>query len=88
MGKKKVYKCSSARRELCVNLTKFAADQYGSGRRIFIGQSLDRKGNQGVRVWYAFGSKRNEFVIMLYCPWCKGRLGWKNKRKPPKEKVK
>lgn len=86
-AKSKIYKCSEQRRELCCNMENFAAEngQYGSGRRIFIGQSMNMEtGQTGVRVWYQFGSKAKEFVLMMYCPWCSGRLGWRNPLKKKK----
>lgn len=79
----KIYKCSPKKRVFCVNMDKFATDQYGSGRRIFIGQSMNfNTGQTGVRAWYQFGSKQKDFVMMLFCPWCGGRLGWQK----PKER--
>lgn len=83
MEKKKIYKCSTRRRELCVNMTHFASDQYSSGRRLFVGKSHNFKTHRaGVRVWYQFGSKMKEFVSTQFCPWCGGRVGWYE----PKEK--
>ncbi len=81
----KVKSCSTKAKRFCPNIEKFASDQYGSGKRIFVGQSMNfNRGTEGVRVWYQYGSKSKEFVIMLSCPWCGGSLGWnKPKRKRP-----
>ena len=45
--------------------------QYGSGRRIFITKTMNFKTNEeSVRLAYAWGTKRNQFLFLPFCPAC------------------
>lgn len=62
-------KCS--KKSWCSAMDKFALSQYESGKRIFVTETMNMKsGRTGHAAAYQFGSKRNEWIWLNFCPWC------------------
>lgn len=68
-------KCSLEKQTFCKPMGKFADSQYGSGRRIFVSDTMNFKtGEERKRAGYFFGRKKNEYIWLNFCPWCGGVL--------------
>jgi hypothetical protein len=77
-------KCSKAKETVCDSMREFAADQYGSGRRIFRSKTYNIKTKkQGIGAAYQFTSKRKDFVWLNFCPWCGGKWYVKERKTKP-----